>query len=104
SHAVSTYACYTLALHDALPISYVRTAMSDDLYGVIGAAMASETLVSSTGEMSPVISSASHVVEFPALHEPAAGDLGFSTSVGKQDRKSTRLTSSHVSTSYAVFC
>src|SRR5699024_617826 len=40
------------------PTAYVRTAMSDDLYGVIGAAMASETLVSSTGEMSPVISSA----------------------------------------------
>src|SRR5699024_3953628 len=46
------------------PTAYVRTAMSDDLYGVIGAAIASG---------SAVLGSPSNVVEFPAQHEAEAG-------------------------------
>src|SRR5699024_2201483 len=55
------------------PTAYVRTAMSDDLYGVISAAMAAGSSVSSAGDMSPVMNSPSNVVEFPAQHEADAG-------------------------------
>src|SRR5207249_11263832 len=35
---------------------------------------------------------------------PVIGDTGSANDIGRTDRKSTRLNSSHVSISYAVFC
>src|SRR5437868_14687436 len=74
--APATTEIYTLSLHDALPISF-----SSRLY------------LPSTEAFS---------------RSPFGGFLfaGFSFSVtaGRGDRKSTRLNSSHVSISYAVFC
>src|SRR5690349_21947335 len=81
-HAPATTEIYTLSLHDALPIFLLRL-----------------------------------VLELPEI-EPALGDRGerlavelgevrhhpFVDAIGEQDRKSTRLNSSHVEISYAVFC
>src|SRR5690625_6401758 len=64
----------TLSLHDALPI-FVHHRLQ--LLGILG-------------EVSPG----------PGLHHREAG-LGH---LRQRDRKSTRLNSSHVATSYAVFC
>src|SRR5699024_8065114 len=72
------------------PTAYVRTAMSDDLYGVIGAAIASGAAVSSTGQGSAVMGSDSNVVEFPAQHEAEAG-VGDSPT-GDQQPKVPELT------------
>src|SRR5699024_1692069 len=44
---------------------------------------------------------AQHVVDTCAAFN---SEFGAQTSAGKEDRKSTRLNSSHVSISYAVFC
>src|SRR5690606_42147770 len=40
----------------------------------------------------------------PALREPAPGPRPRRRQRGERDRKSTRLNSSHVKSSYAVFC
>src|SRR5947199_2146378 len=84
-HDPVTTAIYTLSLHDALPISLgdVGNAGGED------AALSGELLVDLVG----------HVV-------------GRQAQVGRQrglalaalDRKSTRLNSSHLGISYAVFC
>src|SRR3712207_8499872 len=42
--------------------------------------------------------------EEDALHEPEQVDRGEDHAGGGQDRKSTRLNSSHANISYAVFC
>src|SRR5690625_895660 len=43
-------------------------------------------------------------VSSPGVERPISTKEDFKNSVGKQDRKSTRLNSSHVAISYAVFC
>src|SRR5699024_12727182 len=70
---------YTLSLHDALPIWFLRTGQVDDVPD--------------------------------DLYRPLPPDLRRTLlrrlrdkSSGTSDRKSTRLNSSHVSISYAVFC
>src|SRR5438067_13855668 len=68
---------YTLSLHDALPIYRNR------------------------GIRIPLSSSRASAT-FPLCERRA--DLVIASSSGKTDRKSTRLNSSHVSISYAVFC
>src|SRR5437899_10118110 len=71
----ATTEIYTLSLHDALPISSAQT------------------------RRSPV--SAILVHARPPTGCPAAG---WATSWRSRDRKSTRLNSSHLGISYAVFC
>src|SRR5438067_6398242 len=66
----ATTEIYTLSLHDALPISEVKTGRGG-------------------------IRDIEFAVQFLQLH----GELDVA-----EDRKSTRLNSSHVSISYAVFC
>src|SRR5690606_40565315 len=76
--ATPTTQIYTLSLHDALPIS--RTG---------------------SGDPRP------HLVEEVADVDDlrlTGGVAQHRSTVGEQDRKSTRLNSSHVKISYAVFC
>src|SRR5690348_18392520 len=72
----ATTTIYTLSLHDALPI-YVRSAeaLARDLPALLEEGIAVET-----------------------------GGHGLLTFRRQEDRKSTRLNSSHPSISYAVFC
>src|SRR5438874_8550976 len=76
-NAPATTEIYTLSLHDALPISSERGGTT------------------TTCRSRP----AAFEEEDPTACVPA-GEVGASTS----DRKSTRLNSSHVEISYAVFC
>src|SRR5690606_41563967 len=85
---------YTLSLHDALPIS--------ELQALIGR---SEIL--NLGLAGPVVYPTSSVRK---VWSPDTGD-GYKlplhvriTNLVREDRKSTRLNSSHVKISYAVFC
>src|SRR5439155_11928343 len=71
----ATTEIYTLSLHDALPISELRGH--------------SRTHTTNRGQGAAQIAASVQVAE-------VAGDL--------EDRKSTRLNSSHVAISYAVFC
>src|SRR5439155_3072687 len=92
---------YTLSLHDALPISIsnpnfyrrVKSFVLGDTYSV------SPTMVSSfRGE----ILRTTNVKTFPDFF--TWSDLGVRNVYYPADRKSTRLNSSHVAISYAVFC
>src|SRR5204862_1223930 len=76
----STSEIYTLSLHDALPISTLSIESIDDLEGV----------------MDPIL----YEISLGKKVE-TAGVLGM---LSYLDRKSTRLNSSHVEISYAVFC
>src|SRR3712207_8644622 len=81
----ATTEIYTLSLHDALPILTIK----------LGIALAE------TGQLTRVdallrdrLDTEGRGSPFVVFHEPS----------GKQDRKSTRLNSSHANISYAVFC
>src|SRR5439155_25776592 len=80
---------YTLSLHDALPI----------LAGVVDELIV-ERQVDALLELAVV----EHFEDvFQAVVELAVAELE-AEAAGRQDRKSTRLNSSHVAISYAVFC
>src|SRR5690606_41358327 len=83
--ATPTTEIYTLSLHDALPIYPARAELADEFVHA---------------RIAP------HVGEQPLqqsrwFHRAAVFGAEL---VGEQDRKSTRLNSSHVKISYAVFC
>src|SRR5699024_12650393 len=82
---------YTLSLHDALPISLRFKAR--------GVRLTSDNTLEDV-----VIEVPDH--EAAVLNDTTVADLGTLTlrNVTTRDRKSTRLNSSHVSISYAVFC
>src|SRR5690606_39417706 len=86
-----------LSLHDALPISH---RLVFDQFGDGEAVMAL-----GEGEIPDAQASLAQRIG-PGLGRPLEGDdvaLGHGQEI-LQDRKSTRLNSSHVKTSYAVFC
>src|SRR3712207_8705646 len=83
----ATTEIYTLSLHDALPIC-LRHAVHDDQ--PVAAPSELERRRYRTRVRDPA-------VDLVADHPPAA-------LLGEQDRKSTRLNSSHANISYAVFC
>src|SRR3712207_7736216 len=58
-----------------------------------------------TSPLSPVPCNGSHMRRLPNFHR-SGPNVGFHTRYGRsaQDRKSTRLNSSHANISYAVFC
>src|SRR5207302_9016818 len=102
-HILSSFLCtdpppaeiYTLSLHDALPISAALTAC------VSGAGcLTSKPAENMRGE--PVISMGRGSARAPAI--TIVMYLSISTVKAFTDRKSTRLNSSHVKISYAVFC
>src|SRR5699024_12831065 len=79
---------YTLSLHDALPISYGRNRKDIKIFpGLV-----------------PIVGS----TEAEALEKyeylKSLVDYDGALALNIRDRKSTRLNSSHVSISYAVFC
>src|SRR5690606_40179698 len=90
----TAHATYTLSLHDALPISVAATFL--EFWADHSALMAVIDLVALQGDprfrdvrtevVSPFTLAAAEVIR------------------SQQDRKSTRLNSSHVKISYAVFC
>src|SRR5207249_11486660 len=93
---------YTLSLHDALPISHHH-----DFYGTEGAcSLAAQELRKrrkdiGSGNETTCAHQAQDATEVE-LHAAANVKLFLRSSTS--DRKSTRLNSSHVSISYAVFC
>src|SRR5699024_12059562 len=95
---------HTLSLHDALPIF---TGNSYDNTGQLGAstwrhvAFIEQEVPAHLAAASPVPDTTLHGSD-AAASGPAPVDLGLQR--GVRDRKSTRLNSSHVSISYAVFC
>src|SRR5256885_15466462 len=76
----ATTEIYTLSLHDALPISAHGLAREQFAFAV------------------------GRVDEGRARHVQAHGLQQHLVAVGRADRKSTRLNSSHLVISYAVFC
>src|SRR5207253_6362799 len=92
---------YTLSLHDALPISAGPLSEKRCFMSGRALAAASAWLVCFACGCSP---------EDPDEAAPRifddgkADDVGASDGRAYQDRKSTRLNSSHVAISYAVFC
>src|SRR3712207_8220754 len=83
----ATTEIYTLSLHDALPISLRADAAAAELELERG---------DDRGQVG-VAAALAVAVERPLHHRGAGQD-------GGEDRKSTRLNSSHANISYAVFC
>src|SRR5690625_5888343 len=75
---------YSLSLHDALPIS-------DEIYMKPNATMGASGVITSDGKAADKKAQSAWVAAMKSAAE-------------SQDRKSTRLNSSHVAISYAVFC
>src|SRR5699024_12659679 len=88
---------YTLSLHDALPIFYIGfhlTFFIQHILGLIGMQRRIYTYMSGQGlETMNMVSTIGSFVMSAAI-----------ILLVVKDRKSTRLNSSHVSISYAVFC
>src|SRR5690349_23644590 len=84
----ATTEIYTLSLHDALPISRKEEQL----------AFVRERILDAT-----VATCAKKGIEGVTMADIAAA-AGYSAPTLYQDRKSTRLNSSHVEISYAVFC
>src|SRR5205814_7947820 len=79
---------YTLSLHDALPISWKGyAALADAITGRTSASVVREQWQRDS-----------------ARYERGALRMRFSDNHDERDRKSTRLNSSHLGISYAVFC
>src|SRR5204862_7574840 len=103
THTATTYT-YTLSLHDALPISVV--ALEEVLAGDLP--VGSDLELRAEAELEGV-----HVDDLGKLSGCIAERVGERCRVrvridedhrSPRDRKSTRLNSSHVEISYAVFC
>src|SRR5207253_8178787 len=86
----------TLSLHDALPISLL-------IAGGIGGWGARDFLPALTSSALAVLAS-SVFDDAIAAHRTFSVETRHPVEVGAKDRKSTRLNSSHVAISYAVFC
>src|SRR5436309_14306792 len=80
-HDTVTTSCYTLSLHDALPIFL----LADEPSGNLDSTTSTEIMG-----------------VFAELHRQ--GQTVVMVTHEQEDRKSTRLNSSHVKISYAVFC
>src|SRR3989442_11785587 len=83
----ATTEIYTLSLHDALPISYLLLRVPHR-----------------RKEGTDVRVLAERVLDSPDEPGPGIHDLAGPVAPRGEDRKSTRLNSSHVRISYAVFC
>src|SRR5437899_7130478 len=84
----STTEIYTLSLHDALPIFVIDIELEPLHVGRTGETATDADGVAVGGEQIP------HVQRRPQRHQRQ----------WQSDRKSTRLNSSHLGISYAVFC
>src|SRR5690606_41791299 len=93
----------TLSLHDALPISIDAVAVPnavDAIKAVTKTRLKLADLPAPPAQMNPVA-----VVLMYRMIGLSNKDIAIAIGISvKQDRKSTRLNSSHVKISYAVFC
>src|SRR5690606_41637410 len=92
---------YTLSLHDALPI-FLCVCLRKRLFRLFGRfrfAALPALLGSGGGDLE-----GEGVVLQPNMDLAAMDELAEQQFLGQRDRKSTRLNSSHVKISYAVFC
>src|SRR5205814_9989091 len=85
---------YTLSLHDALPISPA----------VNGFGSATVTVTVNDGQTQNNTSTRTFTVTVNGVNQAPTLDPIASVTVTVKDRKSTRLNSSHLGISYAVFC
>src|SRR5690606_41278962 len=102
-HLSSTTAIYTLSLHDALPI-WLQLSIPDRIYRLDGR-LVSESPYNDNSSFD-IIFNYDRCGKRWKRREPGpagAQDHGILPSFDL-DRKSTRLNSSHVKISYAVFC
>src|SRR5690606_40902576 len=106
----ATTEIYTLSLHDALPICW--RSRSAELAGlsalplfVVGLFCPVEMSMSESAPLSAQSASSAHPTrgQGTTVFE-SAGGWNTTCQNSKSDRKSTRLNSSHVKISYAVFC
>src|SRR5437899_9036064 len=79
----------TLSLHDALPISSISTTRKEYM---------------TIGKVRHGRGAARIVVDARTLRGDPGGVASYTEALIEQDRKSTRLNSSHLGISYAVFC
>src|SRR5690606_42075458 len=90
---------YSLSLHDALPIlEAVHAELDRGIPGLVEA-----------GRARPAAQPIGALLAHPhprrrLAHDPAVGQFLDELALALGDRKSTRLNSSHVKISYAVFC
>src|SRR5699024_12284686 len=98
-----TYDIYTPPLHDALPICAAArsTAVNNFMNEQVGAAMRLGEVAQYLAQFPPRHLTGGPFLEQVGLH---CVDVRFVDRDPIGDRKSTRLNSSHVSISYAVFC
>src|SRR3712207_7631586 len=82
----ATTEIYTLSLHDALPISQQRL----------------QLLARVAGELAEALDPVQALAAVLPILVPQVADLAIASVL--EDRKSTRLNSSHANISYAVFC
>src|SRR5690606_41980598 len=95
---------FPLSLHDALPIFPPGAGGTQRLPRLVGLEVASEMILSGrpVGAAEALrIGLADRIIDGDLLQ----GAVAFANEIAKRsDRKSTRLNSSHVKISYAVFC
>src|SRR5207249_6842934 len=92
---------YTLSLHDALPIFCVS---GSHAYAEEGNYAPSIQVSDIGGSQLALTSASSNIVSVAVADAPLTAQGKFLAVLRGTDRKSTRLNSSHVSISYAVFC
>src|SRR5699024_11782464 len=101
---LSTLVLSALYLHDALPISDLGNAVRQDVEEEVGATVELEHHGPGETDVGRVREQSGHDIDArDAQQHELDGDPGI-VRPHAQDRKSTRLNSSHVSISYAVFC
>src|SRR3712207_7031225 len=90
----ATTEIYTLSLHDALPICSGQMQLPFVL-------QSAETMKAAVAYLEPHMEKAESGGKGRIILATVKGDVH---DIGKKDRKSTRLNSSHANISYAVFC
>src|SRR5690606_42090305 len=93
-HLVVCSLFFTLSLHDALPISFIETMVERGGF---------EPAYLAADQCDPFLAPPELDGCQPEVHVAANMFLNWGL-YGNRDRKSTRLNSSHVKISYAVFC
>src|SRR5699024_11785092 len=99
-HMAVSPQCYTLSLHDALPISLRQEGPTVFRWAVWDMADVAKQALDVAGVSARDLAAfIPHQANMRIIDE-----LAKQLKLPKGDRKSTRLNSSHVSISYAVFC
>src|SRR5690606_41704482 len=101
-HHTRPPATYTLSLHDALPIFQNLSEAADTV--TLEAALKKIATLQYTENLSGKPASQNTDDTEEPVPNPQVIDIGPAGTAMRLDRKSTRLNSSHVKISYAVFC